>query len=84
VSGTIECFDGVESVLIVRPDGSDHSVKFSIEALGTRVRRNNKDIVLEALQPGQRVTVEFGLKRWGYNVAITVSLAAASNPGAAK
>ena len=73
VTGTFASFDEAESVLILRPDGSSGTVKYSIEVLGTRITRNDKDIMLEALRPGQRVTVDFRAKR-GYNIAVAVAL----------
>jgi len=76
VTGTIEHFDEAESILTLRPDGSNRTVSYSLEMLGTRIMRNGKDIILDALRPGQRVTVDFRLKRGGNRIAATVSLIA--------
>jgi hypothetical protein len=84
VTGRIERFDQAQSVLILRPDGSDLPVKYSIEVLGTRIRRDDRDIILEALRPGQRAIVYFRLKRGGRNAAVKISLVSASNSGAAR
>jgi hypothetical protein len=74
VTGTIDHFDEAKSTLILRPDRSDRTVGYTIELLGTQIKRDDKDIILEALRPGQRVTVYFRVKRGGYKIATTVSL----------
>jgi hypothetical protein len=84
VTGTIERFDGVESVLILLADGSNLEVKYLVDVQGTRIQRDNTNIIQELLRPGQRATVYFRMIRRGRKVAVTVELTAASIPEATK